>query len=132
MTDRDSAVAAAQAAGKHIGADARELGVVRLDDDRPERDPAAAALAEQALAVLREEVERMSRLREQLAVEAAAGAPGRPTLRLDALAANVEGACRFALRLGLITPAEARQVWADARTAGLQDRPSTDRHGGDA
>jgi hypothetical protein len=119
--------AAARAAGKNFGSDVRELGVVGGAGATPERDPAGAELAERALDVLREEVERMSRLREQLEEEKRAGAPARTTARLDALAANIEGACRLALRIGILTPGEARAVWTEARAAGLHDRPSTGR-----
>jgi len=128
MTDRTAQIAAAaRAAGKNIGSDVRELGVVSGASAAPDRDPAAAALAERALQAIGEEIERMSRLREQLAEEKRAGAPARTSARLDALAANIEGACRLALRIGILTPGEARSVWTDARAAGLHDRPSTGR-----
>ena len=123
----DAIAAAARAAGKNFGSDVRQLGVVAGSGAAPERDPAAAALAERALDAIREEIERMSRLREQLEEEKRAGAPARTSARLDALAANIEGACRLALRIGILTPGEARSVWTDARAAGLHDRPSTGR-----
>lgn len=128
MTERTEQIAAAaRAAGKNFGSDVRELGVVSGPGAAPDRDPAAAALAERALEAIRDEIERMSRLRAQLEEEKRAGAPARTAARLDALAANIEGACRLALRIGILTPAEARGVWTDARAAGLHDRPSTGR-----
>jgi hypothetical protein len=117
----------ARRAGKNIGADARELGEVTLDASHPERTPEQQALADAAVALLREEIERMAALREELLAEKERGAPARPSPRLDMMAARLEGASRFALRLGLVTPAEARQVWHEAALAGLHDRPSTGR-----
>jgi hypothetical protein len=123
----DRAVDEARRAGKNIGADARELGEVTLSGERPERTPEQQALAEQALGLLREEVERMAALRAEFATERERGAPARPSPRLDGMAARLEGACRFALRMGLVSPNEAREIWAEAARAGLHDRPSTGR-----
>jgi len=126
MTDElvEQATALAQAAGKHIGADVRELGEVTPSGDRPQRDPAAQQLADRALAALREEVGLLERMRAEFATEKAYGAPAAPSPRLDAMAARLEGMSRFALQLGLITPAEARDVWTEARRSGLHDRPA--------
>jgi hypothetical protein len=101
----------------------RELGVVTLSDERPVRTPEQQALAEQAMTLLREEVARMAALRAELATERAHGAPATPKPRLDAMAARLEGACRLALRMGLVTPNEAREIWHEAAQAGLHDRP---------
>lgn len=125
MSDRTENVAAlARAAGKNIGGNVREMGEVTLDLDAPERTPAEQALADRAIELLGEEVERMVRMREQYAEERRLGAPGTASPRLDAMAANLEGASRFALRMALITPGEARLVWHRAMAGGVHDRPA--------
>lgn len=126
MTDErlQQVTALAQAAGKHIGTDVRELGEVRPGGERPERDEAAQQLADRALELLRAEVALLDRLRTEFATEKAYGAPAAPSPRLDAMAARLEGMSRLALQLGLITPGEARQVWTEARDAGLHERPA--------
>jgi len=126
MSDQrvEQATALAQAAGKHIGTDVRELGEVASSADRPERDQAEQQLADRALAVLREEIGLLERLRAEFATEKAYGAPAAPSPRLDAMAARLEGMSRFALQMGLITPAEARGIWTEARRSGLHDRPA--------
>ena len=101
----------------------RELGVVTLSDERPERTPEQQALAEQGMTLLREEVARLAALRAEFATEREHGAPAAAAPRLDAMAARLEGACRFALRMGLVTPNEAREIWHEAAQAGLHDRP---------
>jgi hypothetical protein len=121
----EQATAFAQAAGKHIGGDVRELGEVVPTDDRPARTPEAAALADRALELLREEIGLLERMRAEFATEKAHGAPAASSPRLDAMAARLEGMSRFALRMGLLSPGEARQVWTEARRAGLHDRPAT-------
>ena len=121
----------ARRAGKNIGADVRELGEVTLSDERPERTPEQQALADRALELLREEVARMRAQREDFAAERERGAPAKASPRLDAMAARLEGATRFALRMGLVTPNEAREIWHEAAQAGLHDRPSTGRAGDD-
>jgi hypothetical protein len=100
----------------------RVLGQVDLGGESPERSPEQQALAERAIALLREEVERMAAQRADFAVEKEHGAPATERPRLDAMAARLEGASRFALRLGLVSPAEARQVWHEAAQQGLHDR----------
>jgi hypothetical protein len=127
----DQAAEQARRAGKNFGDGVRELGVVTLSDERPLRTPEDADRADRALALLREEIDRMAVMRAEFATERAHGAPAAPAPRLDAMAARVEGACRFALRLGLIAPSEAREVWHEAALAGLHDRPSTGRAGED-
>ncbi|HVF18881.1 MAG TPA: hypothetical protein VNA14_01375 [Mycobacteriales bacterium] len=122
MSDLDRAAAAAQAAGKNIGGPGvRELGVVSLTT--PDAAPAAidSGLSERARDLLRDEVERMTAARAEFVDEQAHGAPGRLSGRLDAMAASLEGATRFALRLGLLTPGDAREIWTAARAAGVRD-----------
>ena len=131
MTDADRAVAAAQAAGKNIGgAGVRELGVVSLDTPDPGATVADPELTDRARALLREEVERMAHARREFAVEKSHGAPARGSARLEAQAASLEGATRFALRLGVISPGQAREIWTAARTAGVHDlaRPDDADH----
>lgn len=123
----ERAVEQARRAGKNIGDDVRELGEVTLSAERPARSPEEQALTDRAMALLREEVERLSALRREFAAERDRGAPAKASPRLDAMAARLEGASRFALRMGLVTPNEAREIWHEAAQAGLHDRPSTGR-----
>jgi hypothetical protein len=123
----EQATAFAQAAGKHIGSDVRELGQVVPSGERPDRTPEAAEQADRAVQLLREEIALLERMRGEFATEKANGAPAASSPRLDAMAARLEGMSRFALQMGLITPAEARDVWTEARRAGLHDRPATGR-----
>ncbi|MDQ1712493.1 MAG: hypothetical protein QOE45_1943 [Frankiaceae bacterium] len=97
----------------------RVLGTVTLDDGHPPRTPEQQVLADKAIALLREEVERIALLRAEFAAEKARGAPAQPPARHEGAVARLEGASRMALRLGLITPGEARSVWAEAAKAGL-------------
>jgi hypothetical protein len=103
------------------GPGVRVLGQVGPATGSPNRPVHDEALAARARELLREEVARVARMREQLAAEEAAGAPGRAGERLAGMVATVEGATRFALRLGLVSPGEARLIWAEART--LRDAP---------
>ncbi|HVE99066.1 MAG TPA: hypothetical protein VNA12_07790 [Mycobacteriales bacterium] len=122
MSQHDEAVAAARAAGKNIGGDGvRELGVVSLDTPDPGSAGPGGDLGERACALLRDEVERMAAARREWSAERAQGAPSRASARLDAQAASLEGATRFALRLGLVSPGQAREIWAAARSAGVHD-----------
>ena len=117
----------ARKAGKNIGGNVRELGEVTLSAERPQRTQEEQDLADRALAFLREEVERMAAQRADFAGERERGAPAKSSPRLDAMAARLEGASRFALRLGLVSPNEAREIWHEAAQAGLHDRPSVGR-----
>lgn len=97
----------------------RELGRVTLSDERPARTPEQQALADRAMTLLREEVARLAAIKAEYATERERGAPGTPP---DDGAARLEGACRFALRMGLVTPAEAREVFHEADQRGLVER----------
>jgi hypothetical protein len=105
----------------------RALGEVTLSDERPVRTPEQQDAADRAMALLREEIERMTAQRADLEVERAQGAPVRASARLAGMAARLEGASRFALRMGLVSPNEAREIWHEAAQAGLHDRPSAGR-----
>jgi hypothetical protein len=86
--------------------------------------PAAGAASE----ALRAEFERAFTLKDRLHGEAEAGVSptGRRTTaqdeaKLRTLVASVEGASRLAIRLGLLSPAEVRALWAEAMERGLYD-----------
>ncbi len=122
MTDVQHAAAAARAAGKNIGGEGvRELGVVSLAT--PESAPLGVdpELSQLARDMLRDEMARMLAARAEFAGEQSHGAPARGSARLDAMSASLEGATRLALRLGLITPGDAREIWTEARAAGVRD-----------
>jgi hypothetical protein len=122
--DLERATALAQAAGKNIGSDVRRLGEVTAGGDVPARTPEAQQLADRALNVLREEVALLARVRAEFAEEKKHGAPAASSPRLDAMAARLEGMTRLALLLELIAPAEAREIWTEARQSGLHARPA--------
>jgi hypothetical protein len=81
-----------------------------------------------AAEALRDEFERVFAVKAGLRGEAAAGQSptGRQTsaaaeAKLRTLVASVEGASRFAIRLGLLTPGQVRALWSDAMAHGLYD-----------
>ncbi len=113
----------AQAAGKHIGANVRELGEVPVGGSAPPRDAVREELAGRTLELLREEVALVARMRAEFAAEKEHGAPADASPRLEAMAARLEGMTRLALLLELIAPAEAREIWTEARQAGVRNRP---------
>ncbi len=95
----------------------RALGGV----DQGSRPPAG-----EAVDVLRGEFERVLALKGSLRGEADAGVSptGRRTTaqdeaKLRTLVASVEGASRFAIKLGLLTPAQVRGLWAEAMANGI-------------
>jgi hypothetical protein len=95
----------------------RALGGV--DRGSPPPDGAAAD-------ALRAEFDRALTLAESLRGEGGVSPTGRRSTAADeaklrTLAASVEGASRFAIRLGLLTPAEVRALWAEAMGRGLFD-----------
>jgi hypothetical protein len=93
----------------------------------PKRPKADEALAEKARATLQKEFDAALVLKEKLAAEAAVGGKekGRESLRqsekLRSLVASLEGMNRFALAMGLITPAESRELYAHAMKRGLYE-----------
>jgi hypothetical protein len=108
-------------------------GLRTLGDVEPSREPAPKrpkadkALAEKARATLQKEFDAALALKEKLAAEAAVGGKekGRESLRqsekLRSLVASLEGMNRFALAMGLITPAESRELYANAMKRGLYE-----------
>jgi len=82
---------------------------------------------EHARETLKAEFDRVLGLKNKLAAEATVGGKekGRDSARgeekMRALVASLEGASRFALQLGLITPAENRELFAEAMKHGLYD-----------
>ncbi len=97
----------------------RALGGV----DQGDSPPTGAAVD-----ALREEFERVLALKGSLRGEAETGVSptGRRTTasaeaKLRTLVASVEGASRFAIKLGLLSPGQVRALWAEAMAAGLFD-----------
>ena len=77
---------------------------------------------------LRAEFDRVFALKSSLRGEAQAGVSptGRRTTaqdeaKLRTLVASVEGASRFAIRLGLLDPGQVRAIWSEAIGRGLYD-----------
>jgi hypothetical protein len=104
----------------------RTLGDVEPGARKPKkRSSEQEALATKALAILQQEFDNALALKEKLAAEAKIGGAekGRESLRqpekLRSLVASLEGMSRFALEMGLITPAEGRELYAAAMKRGL-------------
>lgn len=90
----------------------------------PRRSKAQAALAQKALEVLRTEFDRALELKRKLADEAnfASEAKGRsPSEKLRSLVASLEGMSRFAIAMGLLTPAENRGLFSEYMGKGLYE-----------
>jgi hypothetical protein len=93
----------------------RALGGVDRGSPPPDGEAADA---------LRAEFDRALSLADSLRGEGGVSPTGRRSTAADeaklrTLAASVEGASRFAIRLGLLTPAEVRALWAEAMGKGL-------------
>jgi hypothetical protein len=91
-------------------------------------DTGSAVPPGEAAEALRAEFERVFALKASLRDEAEA--PVSPTGRrttadaeakLRTLVASVEGASRFAIRLGLLDPGQVRAIWSEAIGRGLYD-----------
>jgi hypothetical protein len=98
----------------------RALGGVDQGVAAPDGDAAAGAL--------RQEFDRVLELKGSLRgeAEAAVSPTGRRTTasdeaKLRTLVASVEGASRFAIKLGLLSPGQVRALWAEAMAKGLFD-----------
>ena len=90
----------------------------------PKRSKAAESQAKKALDVLRAEFDRALELKAKLADEAnfAAEAKGRsPSEKLRSIVASLEGMSRFAIAMGLLTPAENRALFAEYMGKGLYE-----------
>jgi len=93
----------------------------------PKRRGGNAGLAKKARATLQKEFDAALALKEKLAAEATIGSKekGRESLRqtekLRSLIASLEGMNRFALAMGLLTPAESRELYASAMKRGLYE-----------
>ncbi|MGH2829957.1 MAG: hypothetical protein ACRDJM_05690 [Actinomycetota bacterium] len=90
----------------------------------PKRTKAQAALSEQAVKTLKAEFRKALALKQKLAGEAVSSgeAKGRdPNLadKLRSIVASLEGMSRFAIAMGLITPAENRALFGAAIKKGL-------------
>jgi hypothetical protein len=92
---------------------------------KPKRSKSAGATADKARKVLRVEFRKALELKQKLADEAKVGgeekghAPARQAEKLRSLVASLEGMSRFAIAMGILTPAENRALWADAIKKGL-------------
>ena len=90
----------------------------------PKRSKADQALAEKALSTLRKEFDRAMELKAKLSDEAnfASDAKGRaPSEKLRSLVASLEGMSRFAIAMGLLTPAENRALFSEYMGKGLYE-----------
>jgi hypothetical protein len=101
------------------------------EDERPDApalaQPASDELRTQAQTVLKQEFDRVLEMKLKLSAERMVGgkekgrASERPNERIRGMIASLEGMSRFALKMGLITPSENRQLFADAMKRGLHD-----------
>lgn len=92
----------------------------------PKRTKTQAAASERAREVLRAEFDKAMALKEKLGAEAASSSPEkgrepRQAEKLRSIVASLEGMSRFAIALGLLTPAENRAIWADYMARGLYE-----------
>lgn len=93
---------------------------------KPRRTAGQKELAEKAITTLRSEFDKALALKEKLAGEQAsmADAKGRDAGEADKLrsiVASLEGMSRFAIALGMLTPAENRAIWATYIGRGLYE-----------
>jgi len=92
----------------------------------PKRSKAADALATKATDVLKTEFDKALALKEKLAGEAVEsseqkGRDPRQAEKLRSLVASLEGMSRFAIAMGLLTPAENRAIWSEYMGKGLYE-----------
>lgn len=90
----------------------------------PPRSGAEQTLADKALEVLRAEFEKAMTLKAKLTDEAnvSSGSKGRsPSEKLRSIVASLEGMSRFAIAMGLLTPAENRALFAEYMGKGLYE-----------
>ncbi len=103
----------------------RKLGApTKPTDPAPKRSKADEELAKKAADVLRVEFDRALELKTKLTEEAnfASEAKGRaPSEKLRSIVASLEGMSRFAMAMGLLTPAENRAIFAEYMGKGLYE-----------
>ena len=103
----------------------RTLGAPgKSKEPAPDRTPDQQALADKAIGVLRTEFEKAIALKAKLTDEAnvSSEAKGRtPAEKLRSIVASLEGMSRFALAMGLLTPAENRALFAEYMGKGLYE-----------
>ncbi|MFY9587743.1 MAG: hypothetical protein WAT66_09840 [Actinomycetota bacterium] len=90
----------------------------------PKRSKADEVLARKAAEVLRAEFDKALELKSKLTEEAnfASEAKGRaPSEKLRSIVASLEGMSRFAIAMGLLTPAENRAIFAEYMGKGLYE-----------
>jgi hypothetical protein len=90
----------------------------------PKRTKAQDALAAKAIEVLRAEFEKAIALKAKLSDEAdvSSGSKGRtPAEKLRSIVASLEGMSRFAIAMGILTPAENRALFAEYMGKGLYE-----------
>jgi hypothetical protein len=94
--------------------------------DTPKRSKADGALAAKAVEVLTAEFDKALALKEKLAGEAVEsseqkGRDPRQAEKLRSIVASLEGMSRFAIAMGLLTPAENRAIWSEYMAKGLYE-----------
>jgi hypothetical protein len=105
----------------------RHLGAPALKrQPAPKRSKAATELTEKTKKILKQEFKRGLDLKAKLAAEAGAsgaakGRDANQAEKLRSIVASLEGMSRFALAMGLLTPAENRAIFADAMKKGLYE-----------
>jgi hypothetical protein len=105
----------------------RTLADVEPTGSIPKRTGSNATAAKKARTLLEEEFERVLAMKQKLRAEARIGGEekGREPTRQDEkarnLIASLEGMNRFALKMGLISPAESRELYAAAMKRGLHE-----------
>lgn len=105
----------------------RTLADVEPTGEKTRRSTTDEARAKKARATLEKEFEAALALKAKLRNEAQVGGDekGRTILRetekLRSIVMSLEGMNRFALAMGLISPAESRELYADAMKRGLYE-----------
>ena len=90
----------------------------------PTRTPEEQVLTDKALEVLRGEFQKALELKAKLTDEAnvSSESKGRtPAEKIRSIVASLEGMSRFALAMGLLTPAENRALFAEYMGKGLYE-----------
>jgi hypothetical protein len=107
----------------------RTLGAPQRPKAPPKlrRSKAQLELAERTRRTMRSEFKEALDMKAKLAVEGERGAkekgrePTRQAEKLRSIVARLEGMSRLAIRLGILTPAENRALWAEAIHKGLYE-----------